>query len=83
MRLPHNKMKITKVEYHENDGILTIWTDVDPNVGFNFNVDDVTNSNDLKAQVKIRADEYLVDQQAKAAKKTKAETFKSLEGKEI
>ncbi len=76
-------MKITKIDYDENEAVLTVWTDAVENTGFNFNIGEIAGEGDLKEKVRTRVIEFLTGKTDRATKKALAETYKSLEGKEI
>lgn len=74
-------MKITKVRYSE--GFLTVWTDVDVKIGFNFDMKEIVDKDDLINKVKLRVKDYLAKQQEEEDYETKFQDLIGLEGTEL
>lgn len=61
----NKKMKITKIELDKESKIITVWTDVDQDRGFNFKISEIANKKELIAKVKERCLNLLKEKQEK------------------
>jgi len=69
----------TELKDAEEDDYITVWTDEDPNSGFNFKLDDIKDKADLIKQVEARVKKLKDKKTKKEQNKTKYNTLKKEE----
>lgn len=69
----------TELKEEEEDDYITVWTDEDPNSGFNFKIDDIKDKADLIKQVEARVNKVKEKKIKKAQDKIKYNTLKKEE----
>ena len=78
-----NNMKINKILFNKEQGNISVWTSVFPNMGFNFNLDEIVDKADLKAKVisRVQAEQLRITNEE--LKQDRFTMFKDLVGKDI
>jgi len=76
-------MKIIKTLLTKDGEILTVWTDLINNIGFNFKANSIIDSDDLLIKLKERINKYVDDLKKRQNYKNKEGSFKGLEGFEF
>lgn len=76
-------MKIIKIELDKLNGILIVYVDTFPNLGFNFKIDEIINENDFLAKIRQRVNLEAAQIQTEQDNEARFNQFKSLEGREL
>lgn len=71
-------MKITELRLDKEEGILTVYTDADKNFGFNFEIDDIINKEDLISKVEQRITEKTTKEELENQREIKFEGLKTI-----
>ena len=69
-------MKIIKIELTEDSGIITVYTEDFPELGFGFEIDSIADRNNLNAKVTERVNKEKANESEKNARRIKFENIR-------